>query len=183
MGLRQTVSEWITVTKDALDFGPEFPAAMAAHHRLFDAEMSRLAYLLEQTQQAAREKDRLIARLQAAGATQGLLVIDGPACFIRKGNLLDGPFCMSCFHQRHEAVRIEPAGQPQGADGPAAEWVQCARCRTPFRSERLGQFLNPGDLTTTRTPVPAEADCAAEGRQATKPRARAHRKPAAGASR
>jgi hypothetical protein len=143
MGLRQTISEWVTVIKEALDFGPGFPDAMETRRVLFAQEAGRLQHLLEQTQKASQEKDQLIARLQAVGAAAGSMVVDGPAYYIRRANALEGPFCTSCFQRNHEIVRITAAPKPKGQDGTPADWVQCARCKTPFRSDRISQFLNP----------------------------------------
>ncbi len=147
MGLRQTISEWVKSVKDALDFGPEFPAAMEAHHAMFAQESARLQHLLEQTRKASQEKDDLIARLRTAGAVTGNMIVDGPAYYIRRANTLDGPFCTSCFQQHHEVMRIAPAPQPKGAGETPADWVQCGRCKTPFRSDRIRQYLNPGKGT------------------------------------
>jgi len=143
MGLRQTISEWVKIIRDALDFGPEFPAAMEARHVLFAQESARLQHLLEQTRKASQEKDELIAKLRAAGAVTGNMVVDGPAFYIKKANSLDGPFCTSCFQRSHEVTRIAPAPKPKGADGTSADWVQCGKCKTPFRSDRIGHYLNP----------------------------------------
>ncbi len=144
MGLRQTISEWVRIMKDALDFGPEFPAAMEARHAMFAQESARLQHLLEQTRKASQEKDELIARLQAAGAVTGNMVVDGPAYYIRRANTLDGPFCTSCFQRNHEITRIAPAPKPKDADETSTDWVRCAGCKTPFRSDRISQYLNPG---------------------------------------
>jgi hypothetical protein len=151
MGLRQTVSEWIRNAKDALDFGPDFPAAMAAHRLEFTEERTKLQHLLEQARKACQEKDELIARLQAGAAIRGNMIIDGSAYFLKKENLLDGPYCLSCFQQNHETTRLVPAPKPKRADGPAAAWVQCPHCQTPFRSDRLGEFLSPRQTASAQT--------------------------------
>jgi hypothetical protein len=143
MGLRQTISGWVTVIKDALDFGPGFPDVMETRRVLFAQESARLQHLLEQTRKASQEKDQLIVKLQAIGAVAGTMVVDGPAYYIRRANALEGPFCTSCFQRNHEIVRITAAPKPKGQDGTPADWVQCARCKTPFRSDRISQFLNP----------------------------------------
>ncbi len=143
MGLRQTISEWVTAIKDALDLGAEFPDAMEARRVLFAQESARLQHLLEQTQKASQEKDQLIAKLQAVGAAAGSMVVDGPAYYIRRANTLEGPFCTSCFQRSHEVMRIAPAPKPKGGEGTPADWVQCTKCRTPFRSDRISQYLNP----------------------------------------
>jgi len=147
MGLRQTISEWVKILKDTLDFGPEFPAAMEARHVMFAQESARLQHLLEQTRKASQEKDDLIARLRTAGAVTGNMIVDGPAYYIKKANTLDGPFCTSCFQQNHEIVRIAAAPAPKEADETSTDWVQCGQCKTPFRSDRIRQYLNPGKGT------------------------------------
>jgi hypothetical protein len=173
MGLRQTISQWIATVKDALDFGPGFPATVAEHRATFTEELTRLQGLLEETRQAAREKDELITRLQAAGKVLGNLIVDGSAYYVRKGNALDGPFCTSCFQQRHEVARIVPGSQPAGADGEPTQWVQCNKCRTPFRSERIGQYLNPCLTVSAPAEVTEREPQKAEPARATrKPRSR-----------
>jgi hypothetical protein len=170
MGLRQTISQWIATVKDALDFGPGFPAVMTDHRVKFTEELTKLQDLLDQTQQAAKEKDELIAKLQAAGAVRGSLIADGSAYYIKKDNTLDGPFCMSCFQQNHEIAHIVPAPQPKGAEGEPSEWVQCGQCQTPFRSERIGQYLNPRKDAATGTTASPEAQDEAKPVKAKKPR-------------
>lgn len=156
MGLRETIAEWVTAIKDALDFGPEFPDAMEARRVLFAQETARLQHLLEETRKAAQEKDQLIAKLQAIGAVAGSMVVDGPAYYIRRANTLEGPFCTSCFQRNHEIMRIAAASKPKGNDGTPADWVQCAKCRTPFRSDRISQYLNPARVPAA-SPSPAGA--------------------------
>ncbi|MCL5282582.1 MAG: hypothetical protein M1376_22065 [Planctomycetes bacterium] len=154
MGLRQTISEWVTAIKDALDFGPEFPDAMQARRVLFAQESARLQHLLEQTQKASQEKDQLIAGLQTAGAAAGNMVVDGPVYYIKKANALEGPYCTACFQRNHEIVRVASAPRPKGHDGMPADWVQCAKCRTPFRSDRISHYLNPARVPAAG-PAPA----------------------------
>lgn len=171
MGLHQTISQWIANVKDALDFGPEFPVVMTDRRVRFTEEMTKLQDLLDQTQQAAQEKDELIAMLQTAGAVRGNMIVDGSAYFVRKDNSLDGPFCMSCFQQNHQIAHIVPASQPEGADGESSEWVQCGRCRTPFRSQRIGEYLDPPKTAATEIAVsPAATDEARPVKAARKPR-------------
>jgi hypothetical protein len=153
MGLRQRFSEWIRSTKDALDFGPEFPAALASQRLTFIEESTKLQYLLEEARRAAREKDELIARLRAQVATISEMVVAGPAYFIRKQKAFEGPFCTRCFQQDHKTVRIVSAPLPEGADSSANDWVQCIHCRTPFRSEPIAPFLGAG-----RTPAAVPRD-------------------------
>jgi len=149
MGLRQTITQWVGIIKDALDFGPEFPAATTEHQVKFTDELTKLQHLLEQAQSAAKEKDELITKLQAAGAIRENLVVDGSAYYVKKDNALSGPFCMSCFQQNHEMSRVMPASKPKGAEGDTTNWVQCVKCRTPFRSERISEYLRPRKAVST----------------------------------
>jgi hypothetical protein len=174
MGLRQTISQWIATVKDTLDFGPEFPTVMTDRRVKFTEEMTKLQDLLNQTQQAAREKDELIAKLQAAGAVRGNMIVDGSAYYVKNQSTLDGPFCTSCFQQNHKIARIVPAPRPEGADGDPSEWVQCGRCQAPFRSERIGQYLNPRRSAAAQIAVsPAPTDEARPAQAARKPRSQA----------
>ncbi len=176
MGLRQTITEWIRIAKNALDFGPEFPAAMEARHVELAERLAKLQSLLKQAQKASQEKDELIAKLQAAGGAAGNMVLDGPVCFIRKENTLEGPYCASCFQQNHETSRIVPASRPKEGDGPATDWVQCAKCQTPFRSERIGQYLNPGPAVSAPVAAPSAEESEAQPARVRRPRAPTRRR-------
>lgn len=156
MGLRQAVSEWVEIVKDAFGFGPEFPAAMAARRLELAQELPRLKQLLEEAQETCRQKDKLIAKLQAADAVKADMVADESAYYIKKENVLDGPFCMSCFQRNHEMTRIALSPKPPGADNRSADWVQCVKCRIPFRSDRISRYLNPGKTAPAQTPVSPE---------------------------
>jgi hypothetical protein len=65
MGLGRTISEWIRIIRDAFDFGPEFPAALAAQRARVAEELTQVRHQLEEARKACREKDELIAKLQA----------------------------------------------------------------------------------------------------------------------
>jgi hypothetical protein len=176
MGLRQTLTEWIRIAKDTLDFGPEFPAALEARHVEIAERLAKLQSLLAQAEKAAQEKDELIARLQAAGGVAGNLVLDGPVCFVRKENTLEGPYCTLCFQRNRETSRLAPAPQPEGADGPATDWIQCTKCRAPFRSERIGQYLNPGPAVSEPVATVSEGPGEAPPAKARSPRASTRRR-------
>lgn len=176
MGLRQTISQWVGGIKDALDFGPEFPAAMSDRRVQFAEELTQLRNLLEETRKAHEEKDELIAKLQALGAVRGNMIVDGPVYYVKSQNILDGPYCTSCFQHHHEIVRIVPASRPKGADGPAREWVECGKCRTPFRSERIAEFVNPAKTAATETSAAPQGEGETKSAKAArKPRAQARR--------
>ncbi len=170
MGLRETLAEWIQMAKDNLDFGPEFPAAMEAQRLGLPERLAQLQSLLEQTRQASLEKDKLIAKLEAAGIIAGNMVLDGPAYFVKKENTLEGPFCTCCFQRNHEVSRMVPASRPEGAEGPETDWVQCTACQMPFYSERLGQFLNPRPAAAA--PVAASCEEKSQAKPAKVPRPR-----------
>ena len=176
MGLRQTLAEWIQIAKDNLDFGPEFPAALEAHRLGLPQKVAQLQSLLEQTRKASQEKDKLIAKLQATEGVVGNMVLDGPAYFIKRENALEGPFCTSCFQRNHETARVVPTSRPQEIDGPEADWVQCTKCRTPFYSERLGQYLNPRPAAPAPVAVPSEAESQTEPAKVRRPRAATRRR-------
>ncbi len=162
MGLRQTISKWIADIKDELDFGTYFPTSAAEYRTTLTDELRRLQGLLKEARKAAQEKDSRLAELEARGTSRADLVIDDKAYYLRSGNTLDGPFCPACFAQKHELMRIVPAAKPSGADGGPAEWVQCSQCQTPFRSERIGRYVNPPQAGPTPPATPAQAPEAAK---------------------
>jgi hypothetical protein len=168
MGLRQTISQWLATVKDTLDLGPELPVSAAEHRETLSGQLTKLQMLLEETQRAAREKDELIAQLQAAGNVHGAMIVDGAAYYIQRESNLEGPFCLSCFERSHEIARIIPAPQPKDANGDPTEWVQCGQCQAPFRSERIGQYLNPRPAAT----APEEEEETKPAKPARRPRAR-----------
>jgi hypothetical protein len=170
MGLGQMLAGWIAVIKNELDFGPEFRAALTEHRVKIVDEVERLQRLLGEARKAAQERDELIIKLRATEAIQSTVVADGVAYYIRKESVLDGPFCTTCFQQNHEIARVVSAPKPRGADGDPAEWVQCTKCRTPFRSERIGQYLSAREPAA---PAPAAENAEAKSSPAArKPRSR-----------
>ncbi|MBN2129134.1 MAG: hypothetical protein JW741_06535, partial [Sedimentisphaerales bacterium] len=171
MELPELVLKPIRAFKEMFDFGEE-PPSLASQLMQLRGQLAELRNRLDESREASRKKDELIARLQAAGAIQDDMIVEGPACFLKKaGNILDGPYCTCCFEQKQEKVRIVPAARPQDADGSESEWVQCSACRTPFRSRRVGEFLN--------APAPAPAGTAASANETKKAvrKAPAERKP------
>ena len=156
MGLRQTITQWLATVKDTLDFGQELPVSAAEHRTTLSGELARLQMLLEETRRATQEKDELIAQLQAAGTVHGDMIVDGSAYYIKRETSLEGPFCTSCFEHHHQIARIVPTPKPKDADGDPAEWVQCGQCQTPFRSERIGQYLNPRPTAVVPTATSPE---------------------------
>jgi hypothetical protein len=177
MGLRQAVSELVTITKDTFGFGPGFSDAAAARRFKCTDELDRLQREIEEIQKACAAQDQRIAKLQAALAITGDMVADESAYYIRKDGVLDGPFCTSCFQRNHEIARIERTPAPSGADQRSANWVQCVKCRTPFQSDRISQNLNPSPTAAAQTPAsPGEAAQAKPAKAPPKPRTRSRRK-------
>lgn len=175
MGLRQTIAQWVDNVRDALDFGTEFPTTVEDHRATFVEELNKLQELLHEAHQAAREKDELIAQLQETGATRGDMIIDRHAYYVQRGSVLEGPFCLSCFEQKHQMARLVPAPIPEGEEGTAEEWIQCGQCRTPFRSERIGEYLHPRKTAVTpREAAPRTPEQTKPARPARKPRSQAH---------
>ncbi len=168
MGLRESAEGFIRTVRETLAVKRE-----PGLHTLVEElrrQMAELRGLQEETRRAVQENKALISQLQGAGATQNNQILDGLACFISKDeNALEGPFCKHCFEHDGQVVRLVPASKPAGERGPRSEWVRCPACRTPFRSRRVGEYLN------ARPPAPA--------RPATPRRGSAERKPRPPASR
>jgi len=140
MELPELVLRPIRAFKEMLDLTEE-PPTLTSQFVQLRGQLAELRRRLDETRKLSREKDELIARLQAAGAIKDDMIVEGPACFVKKaGNILDGPYCTCCFEQKQEKVRIVPAPRPEDADGPESEWVQCSTCRTPVQaSGRVSQ--------------------------------------------
>ena len=177
MGLRQTVSESVRIVKDAFGFEPEFPTGLAAYRVGLTQELARLQQLLGEAQKACEEKDELIAKLQAACAIKDDMIADGSAYYIKKEGILDGPFCTSCFQRNHEMTRIVLAPKPSGADKCSADWVQCAKCQTPFRCDRISGYLSPSKTISTETPAPPGGSGEAKPAKARRKPRTPHRQP------
>jgi len=161
MELPELVLKPIRAFKEMFDLEEE-PPTLTSQVVQLRRQLAKTRSRLDEIRNLAREKDELIAKLQAAGAIKGNLIVDGSAYFVKKGgNILDGPFCTCCFDQNQEKVRIVPADKPQGAAGRQSEWVQCPTCRTPFRSKRVGEFLS--------APATASRGAGSSARQSKKP--------------
>ena len=161
MELPELVLRPIRAFKEMLDLEEE-PPILTSQLVQLRRQLAELRSRLDETRKLSLEKDELIARLQAAGAIKDDMIVEGSAWFVKKaGNILDGPYCTCCFEQKYEKVRIVPAARPEDADGPESEWVQCSACRTPFRSSRVGEFLN--------APAPATAETDASAEETKKP--------------
>jgi len=124
MELPELVLKPIRAFKEMFDLEEE-PPTLTSQVVQLRRQLAKTRSRLDEIRNLAREKDELIAKLQAAGAIKGNMIVDGSAYFVKKGgNILDGPFCTCCFDQNQEKVRIVPADKPQGAAGRQSEWVQ-----------------------------------------------------------
>lgn len=171
MGLRESTQGFIRTVRGTLALkrepGSDTPADQCLELR---QQMAELRGLLEETRRAVQENKALISRLREAGATGNNPILDGLACFISKDeDVLDGPFCKHCFEHDGQTVRLVPASKPQGKQGPRSEWVRCPVCRTPFRSPRVGEYLN------AQPPAPVRSAPSRRGSAERKPRPPASR--------
>ena len=143
--------------KETLDLEDESPTLTSQLVQL-KQQVAQLQSRLDETRRLSQEKDGLIAELRSVAALRDNMIVDGAAYFIKKDSgVLDGPFCTSCLDQTHETVRIIPATKPKGAEGDKSEWVQCSKCKTPFRSKRLGQYLSPPQSEPAAAATPKKA--------------------------
>ena len=159
MGLSEVIGKSVAAIRGTID--PERdsrPAISEDLHVELKQQFARLHSLLEETRKASREKDELIARLQASGATEKNMISDGAACFIRRNkDTLDGPFCLACFEGKERVVRVVPAPRPKGKKGAPSEWIQCPECQVPFRSRRVGEYLKTQQTAIERSRSPRQA--------------------------
>lgn len=157
MGLREILAKRLKAVREAVHRGPGPNASLAFQYTELRQELAQLRHLVEETCRASKEEDELIAKLQAAGVVRRNMVSDGSAYYIEKDeNILDGPFCTHCFDQNQEMVRLVPAPELQEAAGRASKWVRCRKCRTPLRSRRIAQHVNPQETAPTPASAPQE---------------------------
>jgi hypothetical protein len=143
----------VRTIKEALDLDEE-PPTLTNQLVQLKQQVAQLQSRLDESHKLSTEKDELIAELQAVAALKDNMIVDGPAYFVKKdGGALDGPFCTPCFGRGHETVRIIPAAKPKDGEGDKSEWVQCSKCKTPFRSQRLSEYLNPPQSVATTAPA------------------------------
>jgi len=157
MGLREILAKRLKAVREAVHRGPGPNASLAFQYTELRQELAQLRHLLEETCRTSKEKDELIAKLQAAGVVRRNMVSDGSAYYTEKDeNILDGPFCTHCFDQNQEMVCLVPAPELQEAAGRASKWVRCPKCRTPVRSRRIAQHVNPQETAPTPASAPQE---------------------------
>ena len=172
MGLRQITATLLKTVRDVLDLEQELGSEMLAKQYVeLRQQVTILRKSLSETRRALKERDELVEKLQAAGVIRENLVMDGSAYFVRKnGRIEDGPFCTCCFDQNQQMVRLVPTPKPVGGAGRSSEWVQCLKCRIPFRSGRAGEYLNGPKSAPARTVVSKERRKKSKPRKASKRR-------------
>ena len=91
-----------------------------------------------------RKKDETIKKLKKALELKGNMQCKHSAYWLKddQGKIIEGPFCTDCFDNEHTTRRLVPGGRPNGQVGKNWAWVKCPKCNIPFRSERVGVFLN-----------------------------------------
>ncbi len=93
--------------------------------------------------QQITDKDEALQKLKRAMALKGKMVCESSAYYQldERGNKIAGPFCTDCFDREYSTHRLLPAARPQDKSGRDWEWVQCPKCKVPFRSRHTGKYL------------------------------------------
>lgn len=96
------------------------------------------AEAMDLTQQL-RDKDEQIRQLEESLSFKSSLAKKDLAYFTvdDSGNITDGPFCTKCFDVDHTKCRLIPITQ----EGFVGNHVQCQKCKVPFDSRRLYEYL------------------------------------------
>jgi hypothetical protein len=89
------------------------------------------------------ENNKIIMSLKTALENNGEIVSENCAYWRKDGlgNIVEGPFCKSCFITEsafRPLVRVVKPGRQNKDDW---EWVQCSKCRFPFRQKQVGEYL------------------------------------------
>lgn len=112
-----------------------------------DVDLTRHLIVLEAEvrgliQQIA-EKDEVIEQFRKALQLKGKMVCEHSAYYQvnQQGSRIAGPFCTNCFDNEYAIRRLLPAIRPKDKGGHDWEWVQCPRCKVPFRSKHTGKYL------------------------------------------
>jgi len=89
------------------------------------------------------ENDKIIMSLKTALDNNGEIVSENGAYWRKDvfGNIVEGPFCKTCFIVESALRNLVRAGKPNEQDIDDWEWVQCSKCRVPFRQKQIGQYL------------------------------------------
>jgi hypothetical protein len=96
-------------------------------------------YLLEKL----AENNKLIRTLKTALENNGEIVSENCAYWRKDdlGNIIEGPFCMSCFITESALRPLVRAEKPHNIDGVDWEWVRCIQCKAPFPQRQIGRYL------------------------------------------
>ena len=89
------------------------------------------------------EKDVKIGQLEDALSLKDTLVCKNSAFWKvdDSGNIVDGPYCSTCWEVDSKACRIISTHLPKGVTGARWGWVQCPKCKVPFSSEPIHSYL------------------------------------------
>ena len=89
------------------------------------------------------ENEKIIMSLKTALDNNGEFVSENGAYWRKDvfGNIVEGPFCITCFATESALRTLMRAGKPNEQDSDDWEWVQCSKCRVPFRQKQVGQYL------------------------------------------
>ncbi len=130
MGLIDTAKEAVKLVDQANN--------LDLYKRLVDLQLEAVE-MVEQL----KIKDEKIKQLEEALSLQGKLVYRDSAYYLvaKEGHFDDGPFCTKCWDVDHIKCRFVRA--PETDEG--REWVQCQRCKLPFRSEQITKDIRSLD--------------------------------------
>lgn len=112
-----------------------------------DVDLTRRIVVLEAEVrgliQLIAEKDEAVEQLKKAVQLKGKMVCEHSAYYQvdEQGNTIAGPFCTDCFDNEYATHRLLPAARPKDKGGRDWEWVQCPKCKLPFRSKHTGKYL------------------------------------------
>ena len=103
------------------------------------------------------ENNKIIRAIKTALDNNGEIVSENCAYWRKDdlGNIIEGPFCTSCFITESALRPLVKAEKPIDYAGDDWEWVQCTKCMAPFRQKQVGQYLktHKGLKTTTTLPL------------------------------
>ncbi len=122
----------------------------AANLELYQKLVDLQAQAVEQSGQlfeqarAIGEKDKRIQQLEDALSMKSKIRFEHSAYWQvdESGKIVDGPFCAKCWDIDHLFCRLVQAPKPSSADGHQWQWIQCQKCKVPFRSAKTGEYIN-----------------------------------------
>ena len=102
------------------------------------------------------ENNKIIRAIKTALDNNGEIVSEHCAYWRKNdlGNIIEGPFCTSCFITESALRPLVQAEKPIDYAGDDWEWVQCTKCRAPFRQKQVGQYLKSHKVLKTTTTLP-----------------------------